>query len=311
MFATIGTPRGTTTVPAVPTTATAPSDVVGAVRQVVGVDVGDVPIRRGPEVSATARALNARAFTTQGEVHLPAEAGQLDTQPARALLAHELVHAAQQRTFGAQLPPESSPDGQALENVAVATERWVRGEGTPPPALVHRPPATDSGMVTAAIEETRRLALQVDQLAMAQAQAFVTPPVAPPTMPDPSVVQRAPDTEAPPTPGPVFQSVSPTAVAPVSTGTPVASWSLFDVPPEPESPSLDGGPEVARLRAAVEDLRQSISTLTGRPEPAIPDLADRDTLDDLATKLFGRFRSRLRRELLVDRERAGRLSDFR
>jgi hypothetical protein len=40
------------------------------------------------------------------------------------------------------------------------------------------------------------------------------------------------------------------------------------------------------------------------------DLDDID-MDDLAVRLYDRLRSRLRRELLVDRERAGLLTDFR
>jgi len=34
-------------------------------------------------------------------------------------------------------------------------------------------------------------------------------------------------------------------------------------------------------------------------------------MDDLAVRIYDRLRSRLRRELLVDRERAGLLTDFR
>jgi hypothetical protein len=34
-------------------------------------------------------------------------------------------------------------------------------------------------------------------------------------------------------------------------------------------------------------------------------------LDELALRLYARLRSRLRRELLVDRERAGLLTDYR
>jgi TT viral ORF2 len=40
------------------------------------------------------------------------------------------------------------------------------------------------------------------------------------------------------------------------------------------------------------------------------DINDLD-LEELSARLYTRLRSRLRRELLVDRERAGRLTDFR
>jgi hypothetical protein len=50
-----------------------------------------------------------------------------------------------------------------------------------------------------------------------------------------------------------------------------------------------------------------LSETTGRP------MVDTDELDldDLALRLYDRIRSRLRLELLLDRERAGLLSDFR
>jgi len=38
---------------------------------------------------------------------------------------------------------------------------------------------------------------------------------------------------------------------------------------------------------------------------------ERIDLDELAVRMYDRLRTRLRQELLVDRERAGMLSDFR
>jgi hypothetical protein len=46
---------------------------------------------------------------------------------------------------------------------------------------------------------------------------------------------------------------------------------------------------------------------TGRPQIDTDDL----DLDEIAVRLYDRLRSRLRMELLLDRERAGLLSDFR
>jgi hypothetical protein len=118
-----------------------PADLAGALRSTHGVDTSDVPVRIGPEVSAEARTRGARAFTRGGVVHLPAEAGPPDTPAARGLLAHELVHAVQQRTLGPALPAPDSPHGQALEAEAVAAERYHAGQpgaATPPP-LIHAP----------------------------------------------------------------------------------------------------------------------------------------------------------------------------
>ncbi|HEY2672855.1 MAG TPA: hypothetical protein VGJ07_21115, partial [Rugosimonospora sp.] len=54
------------------------------------------------------------------------------------------------------------------------------------------------------------------------------------------------------------------------------------------------------------DPSRPLST-TGRPQIDTDDL----DLDELAGRLYDRLRSRLRMELLLDRERAGMLTDFR
>jgi hypothetical protein len=46
---------------------------------------------------------------------------------------------------------------------------------------------------------------------------------------------------------------------------------------------------------------------TGRPQIDTDDL----DLDEIAVRLYDRLRTKLRMELLLDRERAGLLSDFR
>jgi hypothetical protein len=50
----------------------------------------------------------------------------------------------------------------------------------------------------------------------------------------------------------------------------------------------------------------------GRPNPdqSVMDI-NKINMDELATRLYDRLRSRLRTELLIDRERAGLLTDFR
>jgi hypothetical protein len=56
------------------------------------------------------------------------------------------------------------------------------------------------------------------------------------------------------------------------------------------------------------ELRDQLTTIAGQRPVG---LDDPDGLDELATRLYQRLRSRLRLELIVDRERAGRLTDFR
>jgi hypothetical protein len=124
--------------PAKPGTEVVPAGLAGAIRGRHGVDVSDVPVHRGPEVAAEARSLGARAFTRGGEVFLPDDAGPLETPKARGLLAHELVHVVQQRTFGSSLPSMATSAGAALEAEAVAAEHEHAGHDHAPPApLVH------------------------------------------------------------------------------------------------------------------------------------------------------------------------------
>ena len=97
-------------------------------RDVLGVDVGDRLVHRGPAVSAEARAMDAQAFTRDGQVHVADEVGPLDTPTGRATLAHEMTHAAQQIVHGT-LHDEASPTGRALEAHAQQVEQFVRGDG--------------------------------------------------------------------------------------------------------------------------------------------------------------------------------------
>jgi len=84
---------------------------------------GEVRIHRGAEASDLAGTLDARAFTSGGDIYLPQSHGPLSGPKAQSLLAHELTHVAQQRKFGSSLPAEESAHGQELESQAVAAER--------------------------------------------------------------------------------------------------------------------------------------------------------------------------------------------
>jgi hypothetical protein len=121
-----------------------PAELAASMRQTHNVDVADVPVVRGKAVSAEARSHGARAFTRGGKVHLPDEAGPVTSPKARGLIAHELVHAVQQRTLGLGLPSPSSEHGQALEAEAVAVERFYAGESSAPAPqpLIHSPRVT-------------------------------------------------------------------------------------------------------------------------------------------------------------------------
>jgi hypothetical protein len=108
------------------------------------VDVAETPVVRGPEAAEQAQAVGARALATDGIVFLPDEAGEIDSPEARGLLAHELVHIAQQEELGEALPEEESPEGLVLEAQARATEQAVRGDaGARPPSRLMRADSPD------------------------------------------------------------------------------------------------------------------------------------------------------------------------
>ncbi|OLF16057.1 eCIS core domain-containing protein [Actinophytocola xanthii] len=174
-----------------------PADLASALRGPHQVDVSSIPVHRGPEVSAEARSLGARAFARGGEVYLPDEAGPLDTPKARGLLAHELVHAVQQRTLGPTLPAVHTPAGAALEAAAVAVEHAHSGHSghahAEPAPLLH------PSLTQVISQAARTVGVQLAPLVASE-------PVVPPT-----VAPLLPPT--PPAP-PVPDAVTPAPLAP-------------------------------------------------------------------------------------------------
>jgi len=238
-----------------------PSDLADSLRRASGIDVSDVSISRGPAASRRAKAMGARAFTHKGEVVLPPEAGPIERPQTRALLAHELAHAVQQRALGPSLPAPESAAGVALEEQARAVERMVL---TPPPSF--EPPAG--------------------------------PTLAPsPSDPVPSVaaqIQR--QTEEIPTSLPTGNAFDPFALLPQ---LPPAEPPVHrpDLPPPAAPPPASQPPPQDAAFAP--------------PSTRYLDLDDSLAVGQLADSIYKRVRSRLRHELLIDRERAGLLSDFR
>lgn len=153
-----------------------PADLANAIRARQHADVSDVPVYRGPAVDEAAKARGAKAFASGGAVFLPEEAGPVDSPKARGVLAHELVHAVQQRTLGPVLPAADSPLGQRLEAEAQTAERFYGGEsGAEEPApLIHAP---------------QQVAPRAEPDLTAPAQLLTTPAQAPAPAPAPQPVQ--------------------------------------------------------------------------------------------------------------------------
>ncbi len=255
----------------------APYDLADSIHRMHGVDVSDVVVNRGPDAGSRAGAVGARAFATEREIVLPAEAGPIERPQTRALLAHELTHIAQQRQFGPSLPPEDSAAGAALEGAAVAVERRLLGHehseyghsgAVPQQPLFHAPP--------------RMAASSPLELASAP-------------------VQR--QTEHQPTAEVAGNAFDPFGLLPqyASQAGPDVAYDYVPI----QGPA---GPDIAPLDAAFDPMRARMIEIA---EQRLLDLDDSIAVGELADSIYSRIRARLRHELLVDRERSGLLSDFR
>lgn len=254
-----------------------PAELLDAVRRIQGVDVSDVPIHRGPEATDQASSLGARSFTRDAEVFLPMEQGSVDQPTARGLLAHELTHAAQQRTLGGALPAEDSYAGQALEAQAVATERWARGLGPEPAAFAGTP-----------------------------APAAAAPPASDPSMSSPSMSSWTAPWQAPPTSGVQRQADDVTSVAELDY--PSASPGAIEYPSDPAA--SPAGPQPAQAAPAPDaELGAARDRLVELSKQRPLNLDDPGDIEELTVRVYQKIERRLRRELLVGRERAGRLGE--
>ncbi|MEV0325493.1 DUF4157 domain-containing protein [Micromonospora echinospora] len=331
-----------------------PATLVDGFRQRYGVDVSDVPVRRGPAATALVRQAGARAATRGGEVLLPAEAGPLDAPPVRALLAHELAHVVQQRVLGATPPAESTGAGRDLEARALAAE-YAFGDGAVPAGVGAT--ASPLPLVGPGTSAGSPGAFAPGGAAGSAVSGSAAGPVGTwGTTAGGGLTWRA-------DPGGSLGSGPPLQRAPVG-GSADALADLRDLvraevarqedadPGGGPEPTPDGAAALAALRAevaaatsppafdrssgrlaevsaAVEQLRGELRAVTGREEalaarldrdaargwpdrsPArAVDLDNPDDLEELAGRLYGRLRGRLRQELLVDRERSGRLTRF-
>jgi hypothetical protein len=273
-----------------------PASLAGALRMLHGADVSDVPVRRGRAVARNAARLDAAAFSRDGAVYLPDAAGSLNQAAAGALLAHELTHVVQQRTLGSALPSETSPEGQALEEQALATQRWFLGAADPIPA-----PAIPSGVAAAQPPRAPVMRHLRPVPAASASEPSAIPPVSIPVSPaaTPGVQRQPADTAAP--------------IAIVGSASP--TWHAAYLGPIPASVTEEMQEEPVPSDAAITDAHAGIAELRMRVAELADqrhlDLDDPIGLDELAAMLYGRLRSKLRLELIIDRERAGLLTDFR
>lgn len=282
----------------------APESVPPAVRSelepVLGDSLSDVKVHRGPETGAAARSIQAKAFTTGGAVYMPDEHGSTSSGEGRKILSHELTHVVQQRALGGSLPGEDSTEGARLEQEA----RVVGGQAPVP---------------------TRPVAPTARPAAAAPAQRLAGSPMPSPTRSLGSV-PAGPDTPSAGSPMPLssqaaiaatVQAAANSAGVPSSTSSQQAASSPGPNPinssgASAPAPSMAAG--VQRLAEAQSETAPSSASATpsagsSSSNVTAPEPSSAADLDDLERQLYPRIRTRLKSDLLADRERSGRLFD--
>ncbi|WP_042423843.1 eCIS core domain-containing protein [Streptacidiphilus anmyonensis] len=176
-----------------------PEGLAAEMHRTFGVEVGDVPVFLGEDVADRSRALGARAFTTQGAVFLPAGPESLGHPEVRGLLAHELMHAAQQRS--AMGGPGPEPGHEEAEVEARIAEQWAATRQLPPPGFL--PVVRATGHAAAAGTARRHLPVTSGFVPANPAAPRYAPPAADvANLADVGALGRPPRSAAAPVPEP-------------------------------------------------------------------------------------------------------------
>ncbi|WP_343976868.1 DUF4157 domain-containing protein [Kribbella koreensis] len=251
---------------------------------------GEVPVRRGPAVGVRANELGARAFTADGVVYLPAEAGEPSDPAVQGLLAHELTHVAQQRVLGTNLPSADSAEGRWLEGMAVRAEQRQRSSGVAIP-LVHKP-----------IEHPSAGPAPTERIQAAPVGAELTWSMPDHFLGDNQLLSEPAGSE-------FTQPHDPGEGVPAAQD-PSDGWSPAWQRPTAPAATTDPG-----VLDRLDRLEVTLDEIQDRSGPDLTDLEvrldDPSLLSRLAERLYANFRHRLRSELLIDRERHGALADPR
>ncbi|WP_181399773.1 eCIS core domain-containing protein [Actinokineospora spheciospongiae] len=285
-----------------------PAVLVAPLRRVLAVDLADVAVRRGDDVSRVAHRIGARGFARDGVAHVPESAGDL-AGAAAPLLAHELTHVAQQRRFGAALPGPDTAVGRQLEDEAVAVEHWVAGGVQAAPPLVHghlpqvsRPGSSDED--GSEEDEERKREFLARLRAAVAAKGATDLGVGPQALPS---------------------GITPEDIRAIPSGTELPGgaqqWSLDQFfRNDAGSATDDGPPRVGSSPPGDGDdsdgsdpglsLDDIDDHLVEDPPLRWMDLDDQDHFEELADRLYTTLIGRLRFDVLVERERTGTLLDF-
>lgn len=267
-----------------------PSATIASFERLTGIDLGFVPVDRGPGADRTS-GLNARGFTADGTIHVPADAGSLERVDNEALVAHELAHVAQQRAFG-DAAAETSGAGQEWELQASAIERAFRGEEVTP---------DDWEAAVGPLAEAPFLSWTADDGFVSEAPR-----------PAAGGVQRAARTsEGAPSPAASLERAG--------TSREADRGEVETVPlayPEftPHGPAHEEGDPLRHEATTTTMTEQDVQAIVQRVQSSLVvpsvDFTDPTLLEHLAVNLYDPMRRMLRSELITDRERSGVLTEF-
>jgi Domain of unknown function (DUF4157) len=251
-----------------------PADLSAQLEPMLGVPLADVPVHRGPASARAAADIRARAYTAGAEVHLPERLGPTSHGEARETLAHELTHVAQQRRLGPVAPNEDSPAGAEME----AEARRVAHRVSAPQRVSVAPPATRRPAVALSHGSTKPATSAGPSSSLSPTEQREMAGHIEASALSSGMATRMPGG------GVTFGGAAPTAA------------SAIGVQREPEH---DDTPVTQNQIAETTSESSQTDDLT--PE----------RIDELASRLYDGIRSRLRHDLLVQRERSGSLFDHR
>ena len=327
-----------------PTAIPVPPEVRRAVTEAAGSAPDTALVHMGEHAHGQASALNAEAFTRDGEIFLAADA-QLDTPRGQALLAHELTHVVQQQGQSLPIPDESTSKGRDHEQAAVNVERAIAEppRATEPVDLHHAQGAQQTSgaepvNVPPGVQRKARMnpSIQDDDRVSMPPTPALEPAHA--SVLQPTLKEQVDLVHAGKAPGVDQGAAAAVGIGgvqqprPASAARPEAGTSLAvpmtvttvtpsAITPAPVSQSGGGGSrgqsvagsdtsEVSRPEpSALEKGIGYFSRMTSAPAAAPQDEeSERGDLERQADSLYPLIRSRLRAELVRDLERRGRLT---
>jgi hypothetical protein len=258
-----------------------PETVRHTLRTTVGEPPSHVTVHEGVSAANMTDAVNAEAFTHQGQIYF-ADDAPVASERGQQLLAHELTHVMQQQGRSASMPGEHTDEGRHLEQAArLVEDRMAQG----PDATVQPVPMTPRAEKNEAPQLHHR----------------VTPASAP---------AAGAQTASPPTAASSSNAISTRAGSDVSQQYSGGDFGVQRKVREPSKAILDGVGDVAS--SAWSKTRESLygqleQEFTG-PTRAKKDPDSRaKRLERQAAELYPYLRRRLRAELVRDLERRGRL----